>query len=92
MILIKKDTTYVIKSEQNQYSLEGQVYFEGGQMIVSAQCFINDTDYIGVCSYKYKSGGNCSKTIGDCKHEYITTIEYMLEQIINFLIQRFKLS
>jgi hypothetical protein len=86
MILIKKDTRYIIKNQSENIKLEGQVTFEDGEMNVNVQAFLINDQYIGACSYKYRSGGICTKVIGDCKHQYIHILEQMLESTLNFLI------
>lgn len=91
MILTKNNQFYTIQNVTENLKLEGQVTFEDGEMNVNVQAFLINDQYIGACSYKYRSGGYCSKVIGDCNHQYVSILEQMLESTLNFLIEQFNL-
>lgn len=92
MILIKNGTKYIINNQSENIKLEGQVTFNNEEININVQAFLINDQYIGACSYKYRSGGICNKVIGDCKHQYIHILEQMLENTLNFLIQKFNLQ
>ena len=91
MILTKNNQFYTIQNVTENLKLEGQVTFEDGEMNINVQAFLINDQYIGACSYKYRSGGDCSKVIGDCNHQYVSILEQMLESTLNFLIEQFNL-
>ena len=91
MLLIKNNTNYIIKNQSENLNLEGTITFDGREMTITAQVFLFNDQHIGSCSYTYRRGGTCSKVIGNCNHQYISIIETLLEETLNFIIGEFKL-
>lgn len=92
MVLTRNNVNYTLLHETENYKLEGAVYIEDQEVNVNVKAYLTDGSYIAACSYKYRDGGYCSKAIGDCNHQYIQPLEGLLEEIIDFLIEEFKLS
>lgn len=91
MILIKTNTNYVIRNQSENANLNGSVILNGGEIAITAQVFSTNNQRIASCSYKYRRGGACDKVIGNCNHQYISTVEQLLEDTLSFLIEQFNL-
>lgn len=92
MILIKNSIGYSINNENEHAILNGRVFFENNVMTINLLAYSKNGNYIGACSYNYINISDCTKVISRVPKSYISIIEKMLDEIVEFLIEKFNIK